>query len=120
MAVAERWKTHTVCHNKCLNKLPAILIFALAPWIDINNLLTFNVSGTLKHYILKGIIYTNGNHFTARLIDKDFIIWYHDGQTTHSVCQREQYLMQIENSNQLKFCREQYKAIMAFYADDCR
>jgi len=67
----------------------------------------------LKHYILKGIIYTNGNYFTARLIDKDFIIWYHDGQTTHSVCQREQYLMQIENSNQLKFCREQYKAIMA-------
>jgi len=106
--------------TQCLNKLPAILIFALAPWIDINNLLTFNVSGILKHYILKGIIYTNGNHFTARLIDKDFIIWYHDGQTTHSVCQREQYLMQIENSNQLKFCREQYKAIMAFYADDCR
>ena len=34
---------------------------------------------TVEHYILKGIIYYNGNHFTARIIDKNLSIWYHDG-----------------------------------------
>ena len=92
-----------------INKLPTILIFSLAPWIDINNSLTFNVARTSKKK-LKGIIYTNGNHFTVRLIDKNFIIWYHDSQTTQS-------LMQIKNNDQLKKCKEEYKAIMAFYSE---
>ena len=31
---------------------------------------------TGEHYILKGIIYYNENHFTARIIDKNLSIWY--------------------------------------------
>jgi hypothetical protein len=112
-----RKKDFPLYTTQYINKLPAILIFALAPWIDINRTLMFNISGSSKHYILKGIIYTNGNHFTARLIDKDYIIWYHDGQTTYSSCQRQQSLMRIEN-DQLKTYNEQYKAIMAFYAEE--
>lgn len=100
-----------------ITKLPAILIFTLAPWIDIDSSLTFNVSGTLKHYILKGIIYYNGNHFTARIIDKDLTIWYHNGQTTYSSCQIELFLMQHENHDFLKTCNEGYKAIMVFYTE---
>ena len=102
-----------------INELPAILIFALAPWIDLNISLTFNVSGCSKKINLKRIIYNNGNHFTARLIDKKFIVWYHNGQTTHSLCQREMFLMQ-ENINQLKTYGQQYKAIMTFYAEDLK
>ena len=100
-----------------INELPAILIFALAPWIDINKTLVFDVSNSSKKYILKGIIYTNGNHFTARLIDEYLNVWYHDGQTTYSLCQREQLLTQIEKEDQLKKYG-QYTAIMAFYAEE--
>ncbi|KAF8802855.1 hypothetical protein BYT27DRAFT_7226214 [Phlegmacium glaucopus] len=86
-------KNFPLYNTQYINKLPPILIFALVPWIDINNSPTFNISNSSKHYILKGIIYTNGNHFTTRLIDKIFNVWYHDGQTTHSLCQKEQALM---------------------------
>ncbi|KAF8813265.1 hypothetical protein BYT27DRAFT_7084963, partial [Phlegmacium glaucopus] len=67
---------------------------------------------------LKGIIYTNGNHFTTKLVDENFIIWYHDGQTTCSNCQREQSLMDVENLDQLKTHDGQYKAIIAFYIEE--
>ncbi|KAF8811513.1 hypothetical protein BYT27DRAFT_7089391, partial [Phlegmacium glaucopus] len=67
---------------------------------------------------LKGIIYTNGNHFTTKLVDKKFIIWYHDGQMTRSNCQREQSLMDVENLDQLKTHDGQYKAIIAFYIEE--
>ena len=112
-------KYSQLCTTQQINKLPAILIFVIAPWIDINVSLMFNTSGSSKKYILKGVIYTNGSHFTARIIDKYFTIWYHDGQTTQSLCQREQYLMQIENINFLKTHSEgEYKGILAFYTEE--
>jgi hypothetical protein len=85
-----------------INTLPSILIFSLAPWIDIDNTLVFNVSGLLKHYILKAIIYTNGHHFTARLIDKNYTTWYYDGQFTSSLCRKQESLMQLNKKNELK------------------
>ena len=100
-----------------IHKLPTILIFAIAPWVNIDDSLIFNVSGSYKKYTLKGIIYTNGNHFTARLIDNNSIIWYHDGQSTRSLCQKDQPLIQLKNLDKLKTYNKQYKAIIAFYAE---
>jgi hypothetical protein len=92
------------------------LIFALAPWIDINKSLTFDVSNSSKEYILKGIIYSNRHHFTARLIDKDLNIWYHDGQITRSFCRKEQSLMEANDVVPFKKFG-QYEAIIVFYAE---
>jgi hypothetical protein len=94
------------------------LLFALAPWIKIDDSLIFNIKNSSKCYILKGIIYTNGHHFTSRLIDKNFNIWYHDGQTTQSHCQKEQTPLNIRKLNELKTCKNEYQAIIAFYAED--
>ena len=102
--------------TQCINTLPTILIFAISSWIDINISLQFTVSNSLKEYILKGIIYSNGDHFTARLIDKSLNVWYHDGQTTRSLCQKERSLMQMDDVVPLKMYGR-YNAIMAFYVE---
>ena len=52
----------------------AIRLLKFAHWIDIDESLRFDVSNSSKHYISKGIIYTNGNHFTSRFIDENFNI----------------------------------------------
>jgi hypothetical protein len=99
------------------NALPTILIFALAPWIDINRCLQFNVLHYSKKYILKGIIYSNNNHFTARLIDENLNVWHHNGQTTCSLFKKEQTLNGTDHTVPLKTF-EQYRAIMAFYVEE--
>jgi len=103
-------------NTQYIKELPSILIFSLASWIDINGRLTFDVSNISKEYVLKGVIYSDRNHFTARLIDDMLNVWYHDGQTTRSLCQQEQSLVGIDDIVPLKIFGE-YKAIMAFYIE---
>ena len=99
-----------------IDALPSIMIFALAPWIDINKRLTFEISNSSKDYVLKGIIYSNDHHFTARLVDGNLNVWFHDGQTTRSVCRREQSLVQANDIVPLKSFG-QFRAILAFYVE---
>ena len=40
-------------------------------------------------------------------------VWYHDGKTTHSLCQKENFLNQVNDVVPLKTFG-QYEAIMAF------
>jgi hypothetical protein len=109
-------KDYSLYVTQFIHELPTILIFTLAPWIDISKCLKFKVSGSLREYILKGIIYANGDHFIARLIDEDLNVWYHDGQTTRSFCRREQSFTHLDGVFSLK-SHGQYKAIMAFYGE---
>ena len=105
---------HSLYDTQSIDELPSVLIFAIAPWIDINQCLAFNVLNHSKKYHLKGAIYWNHHHFTARLIDKIFNIWYHDGQSTGSLCAREQTVVEDIDIFPLKLVN-QYHAIMAFY-----
>ena len=114
-----RKKDSLLYNTQHIDELPTILIFALAPWIEINKSLKFNVSNLSKEYNLKGIIYSNGDHFTARLIDDSLIVWYHDGQTTRSHCRKEQCLLQTDDVVPLK-TDGRYKAILVFYAQKQR
>jgi hypothetical protein len=101
--------------TRYIDELPSLLIFAIAPCIDINKYLEFDVSNSLRRYFLKGIIYSNNDHFTVRLVDESFNVWYHDGQVTGSVCRQEQSLKHLEDIVPLKVYG-QYRAIIAFYA----
>ena len=90
----------------------------MTPWINIDNFLTFTVLGTEKQYILKGIIYHNGNHFTIRIIDKNLMIWYYDGQTTFASCKKGTFLTQLENNDFLKTYNGNYRVIIVFYSEE--
>ena len=109
-------KYFSLCETQYLDELPSVLIFALAPWIDINKYLEFDVSNLLKKYILKAIIYSNGDHFTVKLVDKNLTVWHHDGQVTRSICRKDQSLIHLDDIVPLKIYGR-YKAIMAFYAE---
>ena len=109
-------KDFPLYNTQCINELPTVLIFSVASWIDINQHLHFDVSNTRKEYILKGIIYWNGNHFTAKLVDEGLTVWYHDGQTTRSLCRKEESLMQTDDVIPLK-TNGQYRAILLFYVE---
>ena len=108
-------KDFPLYNTQYIDEIPSILIFALASWIDINKYLEFNVSNSLKKYILKEIIYSNCDHFTVKLVDENLIVWHHNGQVTQSICRKEQSLMNFDDIVPLKFYG-QYKAIMVFYA----
>ena len=110
-----RKKDFPLYNTQYIDELLSILIFALAFWTDISKYLEFNVSNSLKKYILKGIIYSNHDHFTIKLVDENLIVWHHNGQVTQSICQQEQSLMNFDDIVPLKFYG-QYKAIMVFYA----
>jgi hypothetical protein len=69
----------------------------------------------MKKYILEGIIYSNCDHFTVKLVDANLIVWHHNGQVTQSLCQKKQSLMHLDNIVLLK-CDGSFKEIMAFYA----
>jgi hypothetical protein len=70
----------------------------------------------MKKNILKGIIYSNCDHFTVKLVDAYLIVWHHNGQVTQSLCRKEQSLMHLDDIFSLK-CNGSFKAIMAFYAE---
>jgi hypothetical protein len=79
-------KDFPLYNTQYIDELPLILIFALVPWIDINKYLEFDVSNSIKKNILKGIIYSDGDHFTIKIVDANLIVWHHDGQVTQSLC----------------------------------
>jgi len=37
-------------------------------------------------YRLRGVVYHGSYHFTARIIDSNNCVWYHDGMTTGKDC----------------------------------
>jgi hypothetical protein len=64
---------------------------------------------------LRGIIYSGGFHFTARIIHPDGSIWYHDGQKGH-LCEKDGSL-KSKNDKDLRSCRGR-KLVLAIYAQD--
>ena len=105
-------KDFPLYNTQYIDKLPLILIFALASWIDINKYLEFNVSNSLKK------IHFKGNHMLKSWSFYCRACWwksYHDGQVTQSICLNEQSLMNFDDIILLKFYG-QYEAIMVFYA----
>jgi hypothetical protein len=46
--------------------------------------LTIEVGGSRHAYSLRGVIYYAGEHFTARVVTKTGMVWYHDGIFTGS------------------------------------
>ena len=59
------------------------------PQVEIEASFRAHIGEYSRSYELFGIIYLGGGHFTARFIMNDGSVWYHDGQTTGSRCERQ-------------------------------
>ncbi|KAK7007938.1 hypothetical protein R3P38DRAFT_2552449 [Favolaschia claudopus] len=62
---------------------PPILHFGLNDTdLKIDSILHIVVNDVPVRYILRGVIYSGGNHFTCRVLTENGNIWYHDGIET--------------------------------------
>jgi hypothetical protein len=73
--------------------------------IEICKSMILDVSDNPANYILKGIVYLGGFHFTSHIVSSDNTVWFHDGITTANICIKEDILKAF-NSTDLTLCNE--------------
>ncbi|TDL15283.1 hypothetical protein BD410DRAFT_732934 [Rickenella mellea] len=77
-------------------RLPSILALDVyAQNTSISHKLTWKIWDDTKTLRLAGIIYLGNAHFTARIIDQNQNVWWHDGMTTKNKCINEGNLKNI-------------------------
>ncbi|KAK6988552.1 hypothetical protein R3P38DRAFT_2573321, partial [Favolaschia claudopus] len=61
-------------------EVPPILYFNVHDSnIKLDHELRMTVKGVPITYMLRGVIYSGGNHFTCRVVRESGDVWYHDG-----------------------------------------
>jgi hypothetical protein len=105
-----------------MTRLPYIMCIMLnTDCFIINTSLTYFIDMFDAIFKPRGIIYSDGDHFVARVFTSDGHIWYHDGMTTCSGCIAERHLDQVSDTEWLMTCSCGYsccKAILAVYGCD--
>jgi len=95
------------CHQNLMVEMkyvrsPLILafdIFSSSSNIKISHeIIIRTVSGSAECLALTGIIYFGGFHFTARIIDRNKNVWYHNGMTTMNKCKAEGHLNNMSSA----------------------
>jgi hypothetical protein len=51
---------------------------------SVDPILEIDIEGSSRQYSLRGVIYFAGGHFTARVITRAGMVWFHDGIFTGS------------------------------------
>ena len=65
--------------------------------------------------LLKGIVYSGNFHFTCQIVsDKD--VWFHDGMTTRSTCEREGHITDFTDKKLMMY--NNTVALLAIYAKE--
>lgn len=107
---------HYLIKRSIFASLPDLMCVNL---IDENILLDFSFTMgegvATKNMILRGVIYYGSYHFTARLIDLQSNIWYHDGMLTGTQCPFQSNAKDHTNSVFLQKDGDK-KAVGAVYA----
>ncbi|KAA1479923.1 hypothetical protein DENSPDRAFT_789689 [Dentipellis sp. KUC8613] len=86
-------KKHQVKFKRHLPPLLSIELLNQAAIITQKITLTSEFESSV--YKLRGIIYSGGFHFTARVIDSESNVWYYDGVTTKREPQYEGLLSNV-------------------------
>ena len=97
------------------HKVPAVIALDIyAQKTSISHKLTFKIWDDVKALNLAGIVYLGDEHFTARIIEQNKNMWWHDGITTKSNCIFEGNLKNI-TPQKLKYLHGK-KACLAIYS----
>jgi hypothetical protein len=100
--------------SRHFDEQPEILMFTIGDGnLNIDN--SVEVPGRKpRHLKLRGIIYLGGYHFTARLINLNGNVWFHDGRTSRDTCEAQGQLASFDSSR-LSACGSR-KAVLAVYS----
>ncbi|KAJ6529446.1 hypothetical protein DFH09DRAFT_155008, partial [Mycena vulgaris] len=103
LVAAKKWKM--CCRLPCW--VEKMALFLLRPWPNLclptghwpprsqaapEHKLRFDLEGTTRILLLRGVIYFGNIHFTSRIISSDGRVWFHDGIGTGRACVDENYL----------------------------
>jgi hypothetical protein len=96
--------------------VPKILAFSsLDASVRVSKTIRFHDGDSDVIFVLKGIVYHGGFHYTSRVV-ADGSVWFHDGIVTRRECEYERPLNEYRD-NELSICRG--KSIsMVFYAQE--
>lgn len=74
---------------------PADILFFNIASKDLNISIVVRFQGKLRARIseLKGIVYSDGKHYTSRVVDSSLDVWFHDGMTTAELAQKMGFLV---------------------------
>ena len=96
--------------------VPKILAFSsLDPSIQVSKKIHFHDGDSDVVFVLKGIVYHGGFHYTSRVI-VDNSVWFHDGMVTGRECEYEKLLDEY-GDNELSTCHGKSMS-MVFYAQE--
>ncbi|KAJ7629546.1 hypothetical protein B0H17DRAFT_962868, partial [Mycena rosella] len=77
-------------------EVPSLIILEIIHrMIRFDEELVFDCNGLLVTLRLRGIIYGGQGHFTSKFIDRNGVVWFHDGITTGRRCTRETELTSL-------------------------
>lgn len=92
-----------VCNN--IHAMPAFIgihVPTLHIKVEKYLLMTDELS-TRKKYRLCGLAYLGGFHYTSRIVDSNYIVWYNNGMTTGQACQVEGRLSAFTSEQLLSY-----------------
>ena len=98
------------------DEVPKVLAFSsLDTSVQVSKKIHFHDGDSDVVFILKGIVYHGGFHYTSRVI-ADNSVWFHDGMVTGRGCEYEKPLNEYSD-NELSTCRGKSMS-MVFYAQE--
>jgi hypothetical protein len=96
--------------------VPKILAFSsLDASVQVSKRICFCDGDSDVIFVLKGIVYHGGFHYTSRVVADDSV-WFHDGMVTGRECEYERPLNEYRD-NELSICRDKFIS-MVFYAQE--
>ncbi|KAI0355617.1 hypothetical protein OH77DRAFT_1454050 [Trametes cingulata] len=77
-----------------VERVPSIICVELYPasgglGTQLDRSFSVEVNGLTRYWTLRGLIYWGGNHFTCRYLDRNGMVWYHDGVSCGRDCKPE-------------------------------
>ena len=103
-------------HREIQYRNPIDLLFFNFENVSVSVDKTIKVPGKSRSKMLRlrGIVYSSGTHYTARIIDRCEKVWFNDGMTTGSMCMLEGELSEFSPDDLTR--KGDTRIVMAVYA----
>lgn len=97
-----------------IRDVPPVMLIEINHGKLSNTVMNFDCNGEIATMKLRCIVYGGQNHFTCRFIDREGMMWFHDGITTGARCRQEVGINTIQDLMALHRCEK--LAVAVIYA----
>ncbi|KAJ7022367.1 hypothetical protein C8F04DRAFT_971599 [Mycena alexandri] len=117
-SVVSRGRAGDADQIRLIDSVSPLMIFSIDhARLKFNEYIIFDCNNLPVRLRLRGIIYGGQAHFTSRFVDKEGVMWFHDGITTASRCLEEVGYRSILDLLSLQRCGDKH-AVAVVYAKE--